>query len=263
MTVRPTVVDHAPLEVALVIFNLSGLLAIAIGVAVFVALGSSFPVLALLAGAAAAMIVDLYTRLSKRGPDDDGSLGLLFSPRMGGHVWFVPVWVSALVIGISGLVLPYIDGSARAARAAATTGPAAEVPIPVVETAPPPPAERTFCDAPLAEKSERTEDGLDGKFCVDAHGVRQGPYEAAYSNGQRAMRGWYVNGRRDGPWTGWHDNGQIAQEATFKDDVVDGRLRIYDASGSIVRDEIVNASAQTPEPKAAAKKAKKGARRDR
>jgi len=245
----------------MVIFNFSGLLAIAVGGGLYVVLRLWFPILAILVGAAATMAVDLYTRLSQRGPDDDSSLGYLFSPRMGGHVWFIPVWLSAFVIGIAGLVLPFVDGSARAARAQGNVAPVAESSPPVVEAPPPPPVARSFCDAPLVEKAERTDDGLDGKYCVDAHDVRQGPYEASYSNGQRAMRGWYVNGRRDGPWTGWHDNGQLAQEATFKDDVVDGRLRVFDASGAVVHDEIVSAPAKESSEGPTTKRAKKAGRR--
>ena len=46
-------------------------------------------------------------------------------------------------------------------------------------------------------------------------GLRHGPYEAYWKNGQLSSRGSYSNGERDGPYEDYDENGQLFTKGTI------------------------------------------------
>lgn len=84
----------------MLIFNYVALIPIVIAAACGAALSAATgsPTVGYVVAYLAAIGVDLYLRVKDLGTD-----GLL-KPSAGGHIWFVPVWVWAVLSGVFGLV---------------------------------------------------------------------------------------------------------------------------------------------------------------
>lgn len=73
------------------------------------------------------------------------------------------------------------------------------------------------------------------------HGLRQGPRQAWYQDGQLWSYGEYVDDKSNGTWTTWFPNGRKAQEITFVNGAWDGPYAEWHENGQkkVVR-EFVN-----------------------
>jgi antitoxin component YwqK of YwqJK toxin-antitoxin module len=105
----------------------------------------------------------------------------------------------------------------------------------LVDTTPPP--EAPVGSDPLATctgtmRDEETADHLGmARVCVNAAGLRHGPYAARYSNGKPKEAGAHDHGNRDGLWTQWRADGSTALQTTYSQGVKQGRETAFDTHG--------------------------------
>tara|TARA_R100000808_G_scaffold8850_1_gene24746 strand:+ start:55 stop:615 length:561 start_codon:yes stop_codon:yes gene_type:complete len=64
-------------------------------------------------------------------------------------------------------------------------------------------------------------------------GLRHGPLEAYYENGQLMARGSYSNGEPDGPWERYHENGQLLGRSSYSNGEWDGPYEQYYENGQL------------------------------
>jgi len=75
---------------------------------------------------------------------------------------------------------------------------------------------------------ENGQKGLKGAY---VNGVRDGIWEYWYSNGQKKVEGKYKKGLKDGQWLYWYPSGQLRIKAFYKDNEMDGTNIWYYENG--------------------------------
>ncbi|NSW45492.1 MAG: carboxypeptidase-like regulatory domain-containing protein [Bacteroidales bacterium] len=75
---------------------------------------------------------------------------------------------------------------------------------------------------------ENGQKGLRGAY---VNGVRDGVWEYWYSNGQKKVEGKYKKGLKDGQWLYWYPSGQLRIKAFYKDNEMDGTNIWYHENG--------------------------------
>jgi len=70
-------------------------------------------------------------------------------------------------------------------------------------------------------------------YTVDAKGVRQGPFESYYKNGQLEAKCTYKDDKYNGPFEAYYENGALASKGAFKDDLLNGPCEGYDKKGQL------------------------------
>jgi len=75
---------------------------------------------------------------------------------------------------------------------------------------------------------ENGQKGLRGSY---VNGVRDGVWEYWYSNGQKKVEGKYKNGLKEGQWLYWYPGGQLRIKAFYKDNEMDGTNIWYYENG--------------------------------
>ena len=78
------------------------------------------------------------------------------------------------------------------------------------------------------------ENGQLGQKGSYSNGERDGPWEFYYENGQLEQKGSYSNGEWDGPWEFYYENGQLERKGSYSNGELDGPLEAYDENGQLM-----------------------------
>jgi antitoxin component YwqK of YwqJK toxin-antitoxin module len=77
-----------------------------------------------------------------------------------------------------------------------------------------------------------------GEGIIDEEGIKDGPWQEFYTNGQLKSIGVYDKGKRIGEWKFYHKNGQLEQIGTYNEfGKADGTWTWYYPSGDLLREE--------------------------
>lgn len=69
---------------------------------------------------------------------------------------------------------------------------------------------------------------------IDQDEKAQGEFVAYFENGNKSLKGNYINGNPDGLITLWHDNGQLKNTAHFEKGELNGEALQYDTDGVLI-----------------------------
>ncbi len=85
----------------------------------------------------------------------------------------------------------------------------------------------TGCEKEVSELQDR--DGI--KYEINSNTPFNGRVVVNYSNGQKAYKGSFKDGKHEGTHYQWHTNGQLTEETNYKDGKLDGLYARWFESG--------------------------------